>query len=71
MKNIIPVNIVNPNKWSVSDGDYTADRPDKDLYNEIRKNRKISRALLNVVYLFVSATVVVCILVAVSGVSAH
>ncbi|MHC1738404.1 MAG: hypothetical protein AB9882_10375 [Ignavibacteriaceae bacterium] len=62
---------VSSNKWSVSDGDYTADRPDKDPYTELRKEKKINKSMLNLFYLLFSAGVVVFIIAAVSGVSAH
>lgn len=71
MKSNISKSRVSPKKWSVSDGDYTADRPDKDPYTELRKEKKISSSLLNLFYLLFSAGVVVFIIAAVSGVSAY
>ncbi|MDY0081394.1 MAG: hypothetical protein RBR95_12470 [Ignavibacteriaceae bacterium] len=54
-------------KWSALSGDYTEDQLNDDPYEIVKRNRKLKRIMLNIVYSLFTVGVLVLVLMLISN----
>ena len=54
-------------KWSTLSGDYTEDQLNDDPYEIVKRNRKLKRIMLNIVYSLFTVGVLVLVLMLISN----
>ncbi|HPO56018.1 MAG TPA: hypothetical protein PKY46_08435 [Ignavibacteriaceae bacterium] len=55
-------------KWSTLSGDYTEDRLNDDPYEIVKRNRKMKRIALNILYSLFTAGILILVLLLTSGI---
>ncbi|MHC1736576.1 MAG: hypothetical protein AB9882_01045 [Ignavibacteriaceae bacterium] len=54
-------------KWSVISGDYTEDQINDDPYEIVKRNRKVKRIMLNILFSLFAGGVLVLVLLLISN----